>query len=358
MVDKYLRELIRTKLKYNSGSLRKAEAKYGLSDYNHRMLNNSYTRIDILIKLIDICKIPRHSAEKHISEWIPNSGNISKQFLVKFPLKINPLHFRMVAHIIGDGTISTRSGYKFFIWCQKGTENMEQLQKLLLGANFTKQKDDKITIPSTVVQFVSHSLGIPFKEFNKRVFLKSCLPLPREYQIQVLSAIIEDEGSLDKNRLIIRMSDRYIMENICYLIDRLNYDRTQLRMYVDKNKFSTTIMYRTDINIRGIKKLSNDLQIMKQKYGYLAGLWTKDKKLQHLSKSHTLLDAYKRHEEITPKIMAKFINNDMVLFSEVKKDYNLTDDQTTSILRFMKNKYLIKKIGRGRYIKNEVPKSD
>ena len=83
-------------------------------------------------------------------------------------------------------------------------------------------------------------------------------------------------------------------------------------------------MYRTDINIRGIKKLSKDLQIMKRKYGYLAGLWTKDENLHQLSKSYTLFDAYKRHEETIPKIMAKFINKDMVLFSEVKKEYDLT----------------------------------
>src|SRR3989344_6536142 len=281
-VDRYLRELIRKKLKDKCGSLRKAEIKYGFSDYHHRRLDRKFTKIDILFKLTNICKLSKYEVEKHILKWIPYSN--SRQFEIKFPAKVIPLHFRIAASVIGDGTISRVEGHTFFVWSQKETKRMEELQRLLLKTNF-KKRGDKITIPTIIMQLVSNALDMQIKDFSKENFLKKCILLPKEYRLQVLTAIIEDEGSFDKNRLLIRMSDKNIMDLVCDLIDSLNYDRTKLREYTEKSKYSdkNILMYRTEMNIRGLKKFNEDLEAMKQKYSYLAGLWRKSGKLKQLS---------------------------------------------------------------------------
>jgi len=357
-VNTYLRKVIRKKLKNKYGSLRKAEIKCGIREYHQRKLHKKFTRIDILVKLINICKISKYNVEKQILRWIPYTKKISKQFKIKFPVKVNPLHFRIAAHIIGDGTISTIDGYKCFTWSQKETKSMEQLQKQLFGTNFKKRRD-KITIPSTAVQLVSNVLEIPIERFNKERFLKECLSLPKEYRLQILTAIIEDEGSFDKNRLLIRMADKNTMDLICCLIDMLNYDRTELRKYVEKSKYSgkNINMYRTEINIRGLKRFNKDLGKTKQKYGNLAVLWTKYEKLEKISKSYTLMDTYDKHNELIPKIRERFLKRRKILFSEIKTTFNLTDNQTMSLLRCMKNKGLIKRIRKGTYIQNEASKN-
>ncbi len=354
-VDMYLRELIRRKLKDKYRSLRKAEIKHSFSEYHHRMLNRKFTRIDILLKLTNICGISKYKVEKHILKWIPYTS--SKQFEIRFPVKVTPLYFRIAATIIGDGTVSRVGGYMCSTWSQKETKRMEELQKLLLGVNFKKRRD-KITIPTIIMQLVCNILDIPTKEFNREIFLKKCLSLPEEYRLQILSAIIEDEGSFDKNRLIIRISDKHLMYLICCLIDSLDYDRTKLRGCMQKSTYleKKSIIYRTEMNTRGIKKFDEDLERMKQKYSYLAGLWTKSGKLKQLSKSYTLMYAYEAHEELIPQIMERFLKKDKLLFSEIKEEFSLTDNQTVFLLRCMKNKGLIKKIKRGIYTKNETTK--
>jgi len=49
--------------------------------------------------------------------------------------------------------------------------------------------------------------------------------------------------------------------------------------------------------------------------------------------------------------MKRFLKKDKLFFSEIKENFDLTDNETISLLRCMKNRDLIKKIKRGVYIK-------
>ena len=350
-VDKYLRDLLRNKFKQKYGSLRQAEIFGNFSDYHHRRLHKKYTRSDILLRLLDLAEIPKEFLEKHTVDW--SECPEQKKYKIEFPLKINPLHTRMAAHIIGDGSITAIKEYKEFSWWQKDISPMEKLQCILFGISLKNQKN-KIIIPKINIKLINAVVNLDMKKLNKEGFLKACLQLPREHKVEILTAIVEDEGSFDKNRLIIRMSDGRLMVLICHLIDSLKYDRTKLRTFFQNSTFlkKKTLMYRTDLNIRAIKTYHKDLEKLKQRYGKIAGLWTKDRKLEELSKNSTLMDGYDRHKVLIPKVLERFLNKRRILFLEIKKTFNLTDNETVSILRCMINKNLIKRIKKGVYIFN------
>ena len=351
-VDKELRDLIRNNLKNNYGSFRKAVSSLKLcSDYHHRLLDKYHKKSETLFKLIDGAKIPRNLVEKHIISWKDSKRDLPKGgYKIKFPIKINPIHTRIISHLIGDGNISIND-----TWVQKDVEPLEKLLKKLLKANLEKRKvrrgTEVITIPKFFNKLFSKIFNIHLEgKFDKKILIKKCLELPREHRIQVLTAIIEDEGNANGYNISIRMKDKEVMKIVKELIDSLGYDGGNLFKQNQKSGYSNKIgtIHGIVINVLGTKKYIEDLEKMEKKFGTEIGLWTKKEKAKKITKLRELISGKERNKKLEKQI---FKNDEKVNFNEIKKNLELTDNETMSVLRYMLNTNKIKRINRGVYTK-------
>jgi hypothetical protein len=224
---------------------------------------------------------------------------------------------------------------------------LENLEKPIFGRSF-KNRNQVITIPRILVKIVSKSLDLDIDSLTKEKLLEKLTLLPKNYKFQVLTALIEDEGTIDKNRVTIRMRDKKIMELLTQLIDSLGYPRSNLTKQKYKYLGDKKNIWKVDINIEGIKKYCIDLEKVEKSYGTLLSLWTKRESIKKLSTHQSNLEGYKRNKKLEAEILAlgRFKN---ISFDSIKRQLNLTDNETMSILRFMLNKKCIERINRGVY---------
>lgn len=339
-ITKELRDLIRKGLKEKYGSLHKAEIALKLSDYYHRKLHETFRRKDILFRLVKEAGIKEGIAERHIIEW--RDAMSRENYRISFPLKLNIIHTRIVSHIIGDGTITSN-----YTWCQKDISPMKNLQERLFGRSLGTESN-VITIPRILIKIVKKSLNLKQKNLTKINLLSSLLKLPKEHKIQVLTAIIEDEGTCDINRITIRMKDKEIMVLITKLMDSLNYARSNLTRQYYKRYGVKYEVWRVSMNIKGIKKYWSDLEDIEKTRGLSLSLWKKREKVKELSTHKSNIDGWNRNKRLRLEILklGRFKN---ISFDSIKTGLNLTGNETISLLRYMQNKGDINKIKHGIY---------
>lgn len=349
IIKKQLRDDIRKGLKEKYGSLNKAEIALNISDYYHRKLHETFTRKDILFRLIKESKTGRHESEKYITKWkdtIPQES-----YKINFPVKPNILHTRIISHLIGDGTIGSN-----YTWCQKDVAPLEILIRKLLGKNL-RRRNQVVTIPRIIIKIMVQALDLKLDNLTKEELCEKIAYLPKNHKIQLLTAIIEDEGTCDINRIRIRMNNERIMNVIKQVIDSLNYSRSNLTKRWYKKDGVKKDLWDISLNVKGIKKYWKDLKKIEDIYGKSLGLWKKREKVKKLSKQKANIDGWIRNKSLRRKILksGRFKN---VSFDSIKREFLLTDNETMSILRYMVNKKDLKKIKQGVYKKNEIAEAN
>lgn len=353
-LDKKFTDEIIKNLYDKYGSLNKARLSLNLSSHytNKNNLYKSYKKSNILFKLIDIAKLPRSTAEKHIISWKDSKRDLPKGgYKIKFPITISPIHIRIISHLIGDGNISRPS-----TWMQNNVEPLEKLQKKLFNTGFKRRKtrSNTITIPRVLIKLFSRLFNVPLNKFNKIELIKHCLDLPKEHRIQVLTAIIEDEGTISNYAINIRMKDKNLMKSVSLLIDSLCYKRSSLKTSKHLSGYSNKkgLISIISINVAGTKKYVNDLKEMEKKFGGEVGLWKKKEKVKNITKNKSKIYGLERNRNLEKQILKR--GADKIYFRKVKKDFKLTDNETISVLRRMDKKNAIEKVSRGLYTINNL----
>lgn len=286
-VDRQIRDLIRKGLKKKYGALYKAEEFLKFSESQHRTLDKRFVSTRVLFRLAKYAKISFLKVKKHISKW-SDSPYQKHVYDVKFPIKMTPLHIRIASHVIGDGSASRHGKYIQYTWTQKRVKPMKISQQILLGKSFqTKLKEggQAIEIPKFVMKIVCACLELDVDKFDAVPFLKSCLILPKKFRLQVLTALIEDEGTIERTRIVIRMKDREIVKTISEIIDSLDYGRTEVVSYIEKSKWSGQKFRMSKISIlaSGTRDYKMDIEDLEKEDGKIYGLWAKSKKLKMIS---------------------------------------------------------------------------
>lgn len=353
-IDKELRDLIRNELRKNYGAMYKAEKLLGFSEYHHRLMYKRFKKINILFNLATYARIPFTKVEKHIRKW---TDSTYKQcvYRVKFPVRINPLHLRIASHVIGDGSVHKVDKYEIYTWIQKSTKPMKELQKMVIGRSLKSKSritgGEKIGIPKFIMKLVCSALKIDVNNFNPVLFLDSCLKLRKEFRIQALTALIEDEATMDYNRIIIRMKSKEIIELIARLIDSLGYRRNEISSYHERNKWTNEEfdMHKVSISLPGAQKYFVDLEELKRKYGNIAGLWKKNKGLERMSKMTSTLIGHEKNIYLSNLLMKIMKKSDIIRLVDVVNLFYFTWNDAASLLRYMFNKQYIIKVSKGLY---------
>ncbi|MBU3904804.1 MAG: hypothetical protein KJ906_01485 [Nanoarchaeota archaeon] len=346
-VNKILRNMVRERIRENYGSLRKWQKIYKLSDYHHRKLHKKFTRSDILFKIIDSVNIPRHMAEKYINEVLLWNEMYLK---IKFPYELNPFHIRIASHVIGDGSCYKTDKFVGFCWGQKDVEPLKLLQEDILEIKFRGKRNNRISISKFIMKIVCSALDIDIEKFSKEDFLEKIISLSREFRIQVLTAIIEDESTIENCRIVIRLGDSKLLDIIIKLIDSLDYERSSKSVCIYNTvRYGKYKVYGVAINSLGARKYNKDLVNMRIKYGNLLDLWTKRKGLDNLLTRKVLLSGKKENRNLSNFIINNYTKGDIIKPKSLMNDMGLRSNRIYSVLRYMYKKGHIEKINKGLY---------
>ncbi|MBI1978515.1 MAG: hypothetical protein HYS62_00450 [Candidatus Aenigmarchaeota archaeon] len=286
-VDKKIRDTIRECFRRHYGALYKAEEILRVSESHHRLLHKRFVSTKVLFRLAKYAKVDFIKVEKHIEKW---SDSPYQKYIydVKFPIKMTPLYLRVASHVIGDGTASKTGKYTQYIWTQKSVYPMKQLQRALLGKHLKakiKEGAQDIEIPKFIMKVVCTRLKLDVDKFQPLLFLKSVSSLPHDFRLEALTAIIEDEGTIEKTRIVIRMKDKEILKAIASIIDSLDYERSEVTSYGEKSRWTgkSFKMHRITILALGSRKYKSDIEFVEKTYGKLSSLWKKHKKLKMIT---------------------------------------------------------------------------
>lgn len=344
----YIKKLIRSKF----GSQKHAALLNGLNHVTIGRIEWKNTRVYHWKKILIFLDIDINEFEKHvvsIANW--------RKYNIKFPYYVSPLLIRLVAHTIGDGGFYDGTA----VWVQKNVAPIINLQKQLLGVHGNVVNCHGVEHTSIMALYIKLAcvvLSIQENEVASAKFIRACMKLPKDYKVEVLAALIEDEGSIrSKSGLtLIVMKDYNIVKALAELMDDLGYDRSEIIKTKHRGSFSPNpngFFYGVHLRILGAHKFYRDITKIMNEHGELAGLWKKQKRLQELV---TLNDGRKaKGEKLNGELAKRTIslmkeNNGKITYKKLKKRLNVSHHRTGSVVRRLYNKRILKKIRRGCYI--------
>ena len=319
-------------------------------------------RSDNLLKIINLLKIKKELIEQH-TKGIYSGPYKSHNYKLKFPITIDPFHVRLMAHVIGDGSLEKH----YCRWYQKsdmGGKNIIKLIKVLSKRETTKSKKDSYSIPTILLDIVCKSLDLKRDEVKTAELIKKVLKLPREYRLQFLAGFIVDEGSIQKSAIKITNTDKTLLKELRNFIISLGYPCSEIKQYRDnigEKRLIKNNLARVNYNIQDIflyadsmLKLKKDLESMTSKYGSLVGLWHKQKILEEQSSKVDLNKLKKRREskDIFIPLIKKRIKKNPLSVKEFSKEHNLEHSRIYKVFHRLKDRKEIKRISVGIFAHN------
>lgn len=304
----------------------------------YHVLNGKSTKVKNYLKLLRYLDINLKEGEKNI-DFITYRG--SKQ---KFPFikEFSPLMFRIVCHLIGDGSFPTKSTGR---WIQR-RENSRWLVDLIKSFNIESKESSKgdenkcsyILIPNYFLRITDSVLGIESSSIKNPDTLKRLLSLPKEYKIQLISSLIVDEGHFRYKGVrscILSQSNRRFMETIHDFLDDLDYDHSKIKEEIDKNG---NRIYRINIYVQGTINLYKDVKESIRRYGIYSGLWHKQKQIEDYVNTCFKDPKYSKYEKelIVNLILTKIKQKGTLSYGEIRRD-----EDFISLLEKRSKRYLV-----------------
>lgn len=330
----------------------------------YRLLKGKGSHVKNYYTIITFLNLDLKEAEKEIIGLTYNGSKKVYPFIKHF----SPLLFRIVCHVIGDGTIASKNTCR---WIQHETNSfwLVELMKQQLNITPSKTKStigkcDVITIPSYFSMLLENVLGLKVKSLKSPETIENFINYPKEYRLQFLAAFIVDEGNIRYKRvraLIISQIDKSMLDAVSRLLDSLGYIHSEICQEIFKTSiggrsYKRTI-YRMNIYSPGVNTFYKDIKFMIEKYGPYAGLWHKQKCLENY------IFSLKKDPERLSKIIKvnKMINfilgiKDYVSYEELRKNLAIKNELKKLGIRFLISKFYelakqgkVKRLSKGYY---------
>lgn len=172
---------------------------------------------------------------------------------IKLPFKESPAFYRVVAHILCDGSMSDKSGAYYANTCKELREEFRKDLETFGIMKVYEIKPQRVPIlyfPTVLARILAHILKIRFTYpdhlpqdiFNASNYCKSAF----------LRAVFDDEGTISTN-LAVSMANRNIIEEIKKLFDYLNIETNSISVkksnkWEDNYSFSIRTKYFSKFN--------------------------------------------------------------------------------------------------------------
>jgi len=314
-----------------------------------------------LFRLTDYLKINRKYVEKQIEFYADSkTGGYNRIYKINFPLIVTPLVFRLVAHVIGDGTISSgslRYSQQSTKYIRRLSENIvKPINRLPKSTVFNKDKsfkEEQFTIPMFLGKCVFSILKINKNQIKSKQFIEKCLKLPKDFRVQILAAIIVDEGSIEGKT--IRMKDKKIMDAICKLIDSLEYKRGKLtstsRILTYKEKFYEAKLYTIQLWAEGLRDFLNDINSCIRRYGHSASLWNKQKAIKNKVNDHDYeyIKNFNKFQQLREQVIDILKTRKIITLKDMIEKFNINRDRMEYLFKTLVKQKMAIRIARGVY---------
>ncbi|MCG2717620.1 MAG: hypothetical protein L6408_02145, partial [Nanoarchaeota archaeon] len=201
-------------------------------------------------------------------------------------------------------------------------------------------------------------------ELKSSSLIKKLNYLPKEYKIQLLAAIIVDEGSVLKSNIKIYNTNLKIMKELKQLIESLGYSCSAIKINKRRHKKILIIkgqeakmnydLHIIWIHAASLLKFKEDLDKTIKKYGNIAGLWHKQKDLIKWGERVDLKRIKKTKmskKKIIPLIKKEIKKNPLKVL-EFAKEQDLDYIRAYKLFFRLKQKGKIKKISTGVFASN------
>jgi hypothetical protein len=150
---------------------------------------------------------------------------------IPFPFCIDIYAWRLICHIIGDGSVSNDKDHEFpkLVWnqLQKHQHHMRTLIKRL--SRVSSGKSEKVYYPKALTYTILGTMpGITIYDLSTTKFIQFVIDLPPQYKdwkVQFLAAFLLDDGSVSRT-ISFTQKDKSTLQYIMRLCDQLGYDHS------------------------------------------------------------------------------------------------------------------------------------
>lgn len=237
-----------------------------------------------LIKIAKALEYDLKELEREVTSYGRKQTNI---YNLNFPFILSPLHLRAVT-IHGDGCFNRITNQCSWYQLHERISYMENLLRTLLKNQSISalKKDDKIsyiTIPSVLVYLVCKSLDLKLNELDSIKFFEKVCQLSKDFQFQVFSQFIIDEGNFKSTTLTVSQWNQTNRMGFLMLLDSLGF------------KHSSPENNKNDITIYGFNfaEILTHINKVTNKYGYIAGFWFKENQFRDICKKAKPYNSFK-----------------------------------------------------------------
>jgi len=278
---------IKEKIKIFGGPLALFKTTHITPAVYYRLINKKGSSIKNYQEILINLDLNLDEAEKEIIGLTYNGCNKIYPFKKYF----NPLLFRIVCHIIGDGNVSKKYGTCRWIQHKNNSSWLIDIMKQELGfalgrVESTNKTCEMITIPAYFAILIKNILGFGINSIKSAETIEKFIDYPKSYRLQFLAAFIVDEGHIrykNARSLIISQSDENMLKMVSKLLDSLGYHHSKIyreisKAYLEKGMIKK--IFRLNIYSLGVNAFNKDIQEMVTKHGKYAGLWHKQKQLE------------------------------------------------------------------------------
>jgi len=355
--NEQITKLFSNELNDKNFSIRGLSRKTGLSHTTISLfLKGKSMKSRNLEKIVEILKIDKTQFGK-LSLTIHSDPYKLRKYNMTFPIKLTPLHIRLVSHLLGDSSLE-KYGCRWYQQDNSGGKCMVELINLLIGIEVKKTAKDSYGLPIIILDIAGAALNLSRKDLKTPKLIKKALNLPKEFRLQLLAALIVDEGHITKSIIKIANTNLVLLKSLKKLVDSLGYS-CSIKSY--KLKVGRQIMiknqkarinyqlYNLLIYADGLLKFKQDLDNMIKNYGDIVSLWHKQKDLIKFSGSVDMQKLEKTRiskNNIIPKIREEIIKKPIKI-NEFAKKYNLNYIRAYKLFFRLKEKEEIKKISTG-----------
>ncbi|MBI2129472.1 winged helix-turn-helix transcriptional regulator [Candidatus Woesearchaeota archaeon] len=271
-----------------------------------------------------------------------------------------PLHTRLLAHRIGDGSVNY---YGHYDWSNKHMEEFVELAKFLKVKSWGPIISDKYGTKKIIVHKKNFKnfaaiFGLNHEHLihDKLLLLDTLKQLPKDHKIQMLLAFIVDDGSCSNWMLSLFVDpDEQVIEKVKILWNDVFPGTLSIQTSITKKG---TKVYRLFCNREGIISLMHEIREAVRKYGPIANLWWKqpifdNRYKKAISKRAKELYETKIYFGFKEKRVLEYLKeNKTITIKEIRRILNLTKDRAHRfITKLVKNNklFLIDAGNRARY---------
>ncbi|MDP2906469.1 MAG: LAGLIDADG family homing endonuclease, partial [Nanoarchaeota archaeon] len=313
----------------------------------YRLLKGKGSHVKNYYAILTFLNLDLKEAEKEIIGLTYNGSKKVYPFIKHF----NPLLFRIVCHIIGDGTIASRRG-DTCRWIQHKNNSswlVELIGKqlgIIPGRTVHSKTCEAITIPSYFAMLIKNILGFEVDALKSARIIQKFIAYPKEYKLQFLAAFIVDEGHIrykNARSLVISQTDKAMMQAISDLLDSLGYIHSKIYKEISKyylEKGSVKTIFRMNIYSPGVYFFSKHIQKMIKKYGVYAGLWHKQECLDnYISSLRTDQKKLSKIIKVNNLINTFLKTKTCITYKELRENPLIKNELKDLSVRYLINKF-------------------